>query len=69
MSTLRLSELDNKLAAFCSSTVEMQEFVCKTCAHFNAEQAQVYTKLETVVVQSRVDTSILQLHFLDRKTG
>ncbi len=49
MPTLRPSELDDELAAFCSSTAEMQEFVHKTRTQFNAEQAQVYTRLEAVV--------------------
>ena len=69
MPTLRPSELDDELVAFYSSAVEMQEFVRKTRAQFNAEQAQVYTKLEAVVVQSRIDVSTPQLHFVDGKAG
>jgi hypothetical protein len=71
MPTLRPSELDDELAAFCSSAVEMQEFVHKTRSQFNAEQVQVYAKLEAVVVQGRggMGASAAQLHFLDGKAG
>jgi hypothetical protein len=71
MPTLRPSELDDELAAFYSRAVEMQEFVRKTRAQFNAEQVQVYAKLEAVVVQGgmSVGAGAPQLHFLDGKAG
>ena len=71
MPTLRPSELDDELSAFCSSTAEMREFVRKTRAQFNTEQVQVYTKLEAVVIQGRgrASVGIVQLHFLDGKAG
>ena len=68
MPTLRLSELNDELAAFCSSTAEMQEFVCKMRTQFNAEQVQVYAKLEAVVVQGR-SVGAAQLHFVNGKAG
>lgn len=58
MPTLRPSELDDELAAFCSSAAKMREFVRKTRTQFNAEQAQVYAKLEAVVVQGKGKTSV-----------
>ena len=73
MPTLRPSELDDELAAFCSSAAEMREFVRKTRTQFNAEQVQVYAKLEAVVIQGKSRTSVgvgaVQLHFLDGKAG
>jgi hypothetical protein len=73
MPTLRPSELDDELAAFCCATAEMREFVCKTRAQFNAEQVQVYAELEAVVVQgkSRAGAAVgtAQLHFVDGKAG
>ena len=71
MPTLRASELDDELAAFCSSRIEMREFVHNTRAQFNAEQVQVYAKLEDVITQGRmgIGVSIAQLHFLDGKAG
>jgi hypothetical protein len=75
MPALKPSELDNELAAFCSSAAELQEFVRNTRAQFNAEQVQVYAKLEAVVVQGKgrtgvgVGASAAQLHFLDGKAG
>jgi hypothetical protein len=50
MPTLKPSKLDDELAAFYSSRVEMQEFVHKVRTQFNTEQVQVYAKLEAVVV-------------------
>lgn len=71
MPTLRPSELDDELAAFCYSVAEMREFVRKTRAQFNTEQVQVYAKLEAVVVQGRsgMGVSAAQLYFLDGKAG
>jgi hypothetical protein len=73
MPTLKPSELDDELAAFCSSRVEMQEFVHKMRTQFNTEQVQVYAKLEAVVVQGRngigASVGTAQLHFLDGKAG
>jgi hypothetical protein len=73
MPTLRPSKLDDELSAFCSSAAKMREFVRSTRAQFNAEQAQVYAKLEAVVVQdrSRIGAGVgaAQLHFLDGKAG
>jgi hypothetical protein len=71
MPTLRPSELDDELAAFCSSRAEMREFVQKTRTQFNAKQAQVYAKLEAVVIQGKggMGASAAQLHFVNRKAS
>ena len=75
MPTLRPSEVDDELAAFCSSAAEMREFVRRTRAQFNAEQVQVYAKLEAVVVQGKgrigagAGAGATQLHFVDGKAG
>jgi hypothetical protein len=73
MPTLRASELDDELAAFYRSAIEMREFVRKTRTQFNTKQAQVYAKLEAVVVQGKgwmgAGVGVAQLHFLDGQAG